>query len=361
MTNTRNGTAIVPALTTAGNRGVELWLWSIAALVFAMVVVGGATRLTGSGLSITEWRPILGAIPPLNEADWQAAFEKYKQIPQYAVVNKGMTLGDFKFIYAWEWSHRLLGRLIGALFALPFLWFWLRGKLRAGLAPKLLGVLALGGLQGFIGWYMVKSGLADRVSVSQYRLALHLTVAFAIMGLVVWLAREEAQHRQFITGPAASSGSRRRAGLLVALVELQVMLGALVAGLKAGLVYNTWPDMNGRFIPEGMWPLSPWYLNLFETIATVQFDHRMLAYLIVILALVQVLRKASRPVDQRVWRSRTILGFAVLAQMALGIAVLLYGVPLWLGLAHQAGAALVLIAAVWHLHDALRAGAPRRA
>ena len=170
-----------------GNRAVAIWLWSVAALVFAMIVVGGATRLTGSGLSITEWKPILGAIPPLNETDWLVAFEKYKQIPQYALVNAGMALGDFKFIYAWEWSHRLLGRLVGFAFALPFLAFWLTGRLRDGQPVKLLSVLALGGLQGAIGWYMVSSGLAERVDVSQYRLALHLTVAFVFLQIVLKL------------------------------------------------------------------------------------------------------------------------------------------------------------------------------
>jgi heme a synthase len=338
---------------------VEHWLWAVAGLVFAMVVVGGATRLTGSGLSITEWKPILGAIPPLNERDWLAAFEKYKQIPQYALVNKGMALADFKFIYGWEWGHRLLGRLVGVAYALPLLVFWLTDRLGAGTAPKFVFVLALGGLQGFIGWYMVKSGLADRVSVSQYRLALHLTLAFAILGCLVWLARDEAEARQRVTGPRASKGGRRRAGFLVALIGLQVMLGALVAGLKAGLVYNTWPDMNGRLIPDGLWPLTPWYLNVFETVETVQFDHRMVAYGIGLLALVHMFRKASRPVDQRVRRSRLVLALAVFAQIVLGIVTLLYGVPLWLGLAHQAGAALLLIAAVWHLHASLRAGVGR--
>ena len=247
------------------------------------------------------------------------------------------------------------------MFALPFLLLWATGRLRAGLAPKLLGVLALGGLQGFIGWYMVKSGLADRVSVSQYRLALHLTTAFAIMGLVVWLAREEAEHRQSVNGLTASKGMRRRASFLVALIGLQVVAGALVAGLKAGLVYNTWPDMNGRWIPEGLWALSPWYLNLFETVETVQFDHRILAYVIAALALLHVVRKMSRPVDQRIRRSRNVLAGAVLVQIALGIAALLASVPHTLGLAHQAGAAIVLVAAVWHLHDTWRAGSGSRA
>ena len=341
---------------STGNRWVEIWLWAVAALVFAMVVVGGATRLTGSGLSITEWQPVLGAIPPLNEAGWLAAFEKYKQIPQYAAVNKGMTLAGFKFIYGWEWSHRLLGRLAGAAFALPFLVFWATGRLRSGQAPKLMGVLALGGLQGFIGWYMVKSGLSDRISVSQYRLALHLAMAFAIMGLLVWFAREEAGHRQIVTGRVASKGLRRRAGLLVTLIGLQVVLGALVAGLKAGLVYNTWPTMNGAWIPNGLWTLTPWYLNLFETLETAQFDHRLVAYLVTLAALVQAVKVWRSSVDQRIRLSGLVLGLAALAQVVLGIATLLSGVPLGLGLAHQAGAALVLIAAVWHLHATWHAG-----
>ena len=185
--------------TESGNRAVAAWLWGTAALVFAMIVVGGATRLTGSGLSITEWKPILGAIPPLNEADWQTAFEKYKLIPQYALVNAGMTLSDFKFIYAWEWSHRLLGRLAGAVFALPFLVFWLTGRLRAGQPARLLSMLALGGLQGAIGWYMVSSGLADRVDVSQYRLALHLSVAFLLLGALVWFALDERSPEQSVS------------------------------------------------------------------------------------------------------------------------------------------------------------------
>lgn len=349
-----------PACAATGDRAVQAWLWAVVALVFAMVVVGGATRLTESGLSITEWQPILGAIPPLNEADWLAAFEKYKQIPQYALVNKGMALADFKFIYWWEWSHRLLGRLIGFAFALPFLAFWALGRLRPGLAPKLIGVLALGGLQGAIGWYMVKSGLADRVSVSQYRLALHLATAFAIIGILVWLACEEGEARHRVTGKAATPAARTLAGILVGLVGLQVILGAFVAGLRAGLVYNTWPTMNGAWVPSGLWALSPWYLNLFETVETVQFDHRMVAYVVALAVLIQVLLTVRTPTDLRVRRSAFVVAIAVLAQMALGIATLLSGVPLALGLAHQGGAALVLIAAVWHLHATRRAGSSAR-
>jgi len=338
----------------AADTAVRTWLWLVAALVFAMVVVGGATRLTDSGLSITEWQPILGAIPPLNEADWLSAFDKYKATPEYAIINAGMALSDFKMIYWWEWSHRLLGRLIGVTFAVPFLGFWLAGLLRPGLAPKLLGVLALGALQGAIGWYMVMSGLVDRVDVSQYRLALHLLTAFSILALLIWLALD--------LGPAPergartpARGARRFAVLLFALVFVQAGLGALVAGLKAGLTYNTWPLMDGRLVPQGLGTLTPWYLNLFENVTTVQFDHRVVAYALVALALLHVTALARTREDERLVGSAALLAAALLVQMGLGIWTLLSGVVLALGLAHQAGAALVVSAATLHLHEMTRA------
>lgn len=331
-----------------GDRAVAAWLWSVAALVFAMIVVGGATRLTGSGLSITEWKPILGAIPPLNEADWLAAFEKYKLIPQYALVNAGMTLGEFKFIYAWEWSHRLLGRLIGVAFALPFLAFWMMSKLHDGQPVKLLSVFALGGLQGAIGWYMVSSGLADRVDVSQYRLALHLTVAFVLLGTLVWFALDEGAHRSADTYSAASPSIRKVAAVLVGLVLAQVVLGALVAGLKAGLIYNTWPDMNGQVVPSDYWLENRGFLSLFESHAAAQFDHRIGAYVLGFAALYQLWQVLRAPVDLRITRSAIALAAAVFLQMSIGIATLLAHVPLHLGLLHQGCGALVFMAAVWH-------------
>ncbi len=332
-----------------GNRSVEIWLWSVAALVFAMIVVGGATRLTGSGLSITEWKPILGAIPPLSDADWQAAFEKYKLIPQYALVNGGMPLSDFKFIYAWEWSHRLLGRLIGFAFALPFLTFWLTGRLPAGQPVKLLSVLALGGLQGAIGWYMVSSGLANRVDVSQYRLALHLTVAFLLLGTLVWFALDERAQRTRNSRAAVPSSIRNFAMLLAGLVLVQVVLGAFVAGLKAGLVYNTWPDMNGQFVPADYWLDNRGLLSVFESHAAAQFNHRMSAYLVGLAALFQLWQVTTSASQKQVAGSLYFLTAAVFVQMAIGIATLLYHVPLGLGLLHQAGGAVVLSLAVWHL------------
>jgi heme a synthase len=333
----------------SGSRAVAAWLWSVAALVFAMIVVGGATRLTGSGLSITEWKPILGAIPPLNEADWLAAFEKYKQIPQYALVNAGMTLSDFKFIYAWEWSHRLLGRVVGFAFALPFLAFWAMGRLHEGQPLKLLSVLALGALQGAIGWYMVSSGLADRVDVSQYRLALHLTVAFVLLGTLVWLALDEVQHRRPVRSVLPPAIVRRLAAVIVGLTLLQVVLGALVAGLKAGLIYNTWPDMNGQFVPSDYWLEGRGLLSLFESHAAAQFNHRLGAYVLGLAALFQLWKVMCASVAPRITRSAKVFAAAVFLQMSIGIATLLAHVPLHLGLLHQGCGALVFMAAVWHL------------
>lgn len=332
---------------SGSDRTVAKWLFAVAALVFCMIVVGGATRLTDSGLSITEWKPIMGAIPPLSAADWEAAFEKYREIPEYHHVNKGMSLDEFKFIFWWEWGHRFLGRLIGLAFALPFAWFWYTGRLRAGLTPRLAGILGLGALQGAIGWYMVQSGLVDRVDVSQYRLALHLGVAFLILALLVWTALDLWPREGERSGVRISTTARLVAGLLLAAVGLQVVLGAFVAGLKAGLVYNTWPDMSGVMVPDGLFAMSPWYLNLFENVATVQFNHRMAAYLVAILAFANLALFWSSSA-QALRRSAIAVAVLVLAQIVLGIWTLLAAVPLWLGLVHQGGAAIVLAAVVYH-------------
>jgi heme a synthase len=338
-----------------GRRAVSLWLWLVAALVLAMVIVGGATRLTESGLSITEWQPLLGAIPPLNEADWIAAFQKYQQIPQYHALNQGMSLADFKFIYYWEWSHRLLGRAIGVVFALPFLYFWWTGKLKRGTGRKFLGILALGALQGAIGWYMVKSGLSDRIEVSQYRLALHLTTAFMILGLLVWVALEEWPWEPRITGEVATPLMRRLAAIIVGAVLVQVMLGAFVAGLRAGYIYNTWPSMDGQFVPSDYW-MKPAYLSFFESHAAAQFNHRMMAYAVAALAFIEIWLTTRAPVDDRIRLTSQWLGAAVVIQIALGVATLLSHVQLNLALLHQGGGALVFVTAIVHLHATRRAG-----
>ncbi len=327
------------------SRAVRLWLFVVAAMVFAMVVVGGATRLTGSGLSITEWAPIMGAIPPLTEADWVTAFARYKEIPQYRLENAGMTLAEFKAIFWWEWSHRLLGRAIGVVYALPLVWFLVTGRIGRERLPRFLVLLALGGLQGIIGWWMVASGLVDRVTVAPYRLAVHLTLAAVIFVALVWTALTCGR----------SSMTRRRspvlrigAGAVLVWTIVQIFLGALVAGNHAGLVYNTWPSMNGDFMPPDLMTWEPWWRNFFENHAMVQFLHRMGAYVLFALAIGQfaVVVVTARTATARV--SAFVLVFAIAFQMLVGIATLLMLVPLSLALTHQAIAMVVLGAAIVH-------------
>ncbi len=344
-----------PTTTSAWQPAVVTWLWCVAGLVFAMIIVGGATRLTDSGLSITEWKPILGAIPPLSEADWLAAFEKYKQIPEYEQINSGMSLAAFKFIFWWEWAHRFLGRFIGLAYALPLAVFWFAGALPQGFKLRLLGVLLLGGLQGVIGWYMVMSGLVDRVDVSQYRLAMHLGLAFIIFACLVWLALDiKSLHRQEKDAQATSSWLRLSGYALVVLIVLQVLLGAFVAGTKAGLTYNTWPLMNGDFVPRGLWQLSPWYLNVFENISAIQFNHRIVAYVVLAFALVHALWATVKVTGAPLVKATAwVVLVAIFAQAVVGIATLVLAegaIPIGLGLVHQGGAAVVLGFVIWHLH-----------
>lgn len=342
----------------APRRIVAGWLWLLAAMVLAMAVVGAATRLTGSGLSITEWQPIVGAIPPLSDADWQAAFAKYKQIPQYEKLNKGMSLESFKFIFWWEWGHRLLGRIIGVVFVVPFAVFLWRGWIPSRLKAPLFGLFLLGGLQGFVGWFMVQSGLAGRTEVSQYRLAMHLTLAAVIFaGLVAVALRMGPDERHRIRLQTLPGSVLRVSRLLVGLIVLQIALGALVAGMKAGLSHNTWPLMDGAIIPSGLFAMSPWWVNLFENALTVQFDHRKLAYVIAVVALWHAVRTIRAADDERVELTAGLLAAAILVQIGLGVWTLLAYVPLWLGLVHQGAAFVVLGIAVWHVY-AIRASSP---
>jgi cytochrome c oxidase assembly protein subunit 15 len=342
-------------------RALRLWLAGIALLIVAMILVGGATRLTDSGLSITEWQPIMGAIPPLSDDAWHKAFEAYQKIPEYTELKRGMSLDAFKTIFWWEWAHRFLGRLIGAAFLIPFLVFWAAGWIPRNLLPRLAGLFMLGGLQGAVGWYMVKSGLVDRTDVSQYRLAAHFGIAVAILGYTLWLLFGLG------TGPRAERRARSQgahwivAGLLLGLVYVQLLAGALVAGLDAGQGFNTWPLINGVFVPEGLGALSPWYLNLFENPLTVQFDHRMLGYAVVLASVVQAawLAASNKP-SALVASGMAVMVFAVL-QATLGVWTLLLAVPIPLGLAHQAGAVAVFAAAVHHLWRATRKPAARGA
>jgi cytochrome c oxidase assembly protein subunit 15 len=332
-------------------RSVRLWLWIVAALVFLMVIVGGAVRLTESGLSITEWKPITGIVPPLSHAAWLAEFEKYKQIPQYRELFPDMDIGRFQAIYSWEWGHRLLGRLIGFAFAIPLVFFWWTGRLTGNLKPKLLGILALGALQGGVGWWMVASGLSGRVEVAQERLAIHLLLASLTLAAMVWVAvgMERAS-------PGAQRASRRLnvlAGSLLALVFVQIGLGGLVAGLRAGLTYNTWPLMDGRFVPplEHLLQVSPWWANLVDNITTVQFAHRMTAYCVLALAIAQVIAtKLGLGLGRGAAYQRAHIVFGlVVFQVIAGITTLLLVVPISIALLHQALAMLVLIAATVHL------------
>lgn len=336
------------------SRAVLIWLYVLTAMVFLMVVIGGATRLTDSGLSITEWKPIVGIVPPLTDAAWQDAFAKYKLIPEYHILNRGMSLEAFKTIFWWEWGHRFLGRIIGIVFFVPFAWFLWARRIPRDLAPRLVALFLLGGLQGAIGWYMVRSGLVDRVDVSHYRLAVHLGMAVAILGLLLWTALDLGAGAPSVTETAAGVGQYWTAVALVVLIFLQVLLGALVAGLKAGLSHNTWPLMDGALIPSGLGAMSPWYLNAFENVLTVQFNHRMAAYVIAAVALGHVVTILRSTASADIRFSAGVLGLGVLAQIVLGIWTLLAQVPLSLGLAHQGGAAVVFSLAVWHLHRIAR-------
>ena len=329
-------------------RTMRLWLYAVAALVLAMVLVGGATRLTESGLSITEWKPVTGVVPPLSHDAWQAAFEQYRATPQYRAMNSGMSLEAFKTIYWWEWAHRLLGRVVGVAFLLPFLFFLWRGWVAPSLRPRLWFIFGLGALQGAVGWWMVASGLADRVEVSQYRLATHLLLACLIYVALIFTALRLDER----TAPVGALPGRIRACAvaLLVLVLTQIYLGALVAGLRAGYAYNTWPLIDGTLVPDEarLFFETPLWRNFFENILTVQFDHRMLAYAIFVVALLHALDVAGAIKERGARTGAFVLFAATVAQIALGVATLLWVVPLSLALLHQAMAMLVLTVASVH-------------
>lgn len=330
----------------AGMRSVRAWLVVVAALIVCTLMVGGATRLTESGLSIVEWKPVTGTIPPLTDAEWSRQFEAYKTIPQYREMNRGMSLSEFKTIFWWEWGHRLLGRLIGAVFLLPFLWFLWRGFLPRQLKRKLWVIFALGGAQGAVGWWMVSSGLTERVSVSQYRLAVHFMLAVLIFSAIVWTLRQLQGRPPLVAPPRIRIVGR----ILLALIFLQFYFGALVAGLRAGRVFNTWPLIDGSFIPTAarLFFEQPWWRNFFDNTLTVQFTHRMIAYTLVVLAIlhaIDAIRSKASPaiVSTALWIVSTMIFQAVV-----GILTLLNQVPIDLGLAHQAIAIVVLTLALFH-------------
>lgn len=332
--------AIDQSTHAAGMRSVRAWLIIVAALVVCTLIVGGATRLTESGLSIVEWKPVTGTIPPLTEAAWAKQFEAYRAIPQYREMNRGMSLSEFKTIFWWEWAHRLLGRLIGAVFLLPFLWFLWRGFLSPELKRRLWIIFMLGGAQGAVGWWMVTSGLTERVSVSQYRLAIHFMLALVIFSAIVWTLRR-LQHAP----PSAASLRVKITGrVLLAVVFLQLYFGALVAGLRAGRVFNTWPLIDGAFIPTAarLFFEEPWWRNFFDNTLTVQFSHRMIAYTLVVLAVVHAIDAIRSRANPAVVSGAVWIMAVMVVQVAIGILTLLNQVPIDLGLAHQAVAIVLL-------------------
>lgn len=339
---------------TRDNRLIALWLLACAALVFAMVVLGGVTRLTRSGLSITEWDPILGAIPPLDAAQWNDAFGKYRQTPEFQQVNRDMTLDGFKSIYYVEWAHRLLGRLIGFAFLLPFLYLLLRRRIERALAPRLIGLFALGALQGALGWFMVKSGLVDVPRVSPYRLTAHLGLAVVIYGYLVWTALSLV----YPQAPVAAEPARRWSRGVVALVFVMILSGGFVAGTHAGFAYNTFPLMGGRWIPDGIGALEPWWSNPFENPPLVQFDHRLIAYTLLIVVPMFWWRLRRATSDPRLRAGAHALLALLGLQISLGIATLLYVVPVPLAAAHQGCAILVFTAALYVAHGLRRPASP---
>jgi len=341
-----------PALTPARRRAIGIWLAIWAGMVLLTVVIGGVTRLTESGLSITEWKPVTGIVPPLTEDAWADAFQQYQQIPEYQRLNQGMTLAEFKRIFFWEYVHRLWARLVGAALAIPFVVFLLRGGLPGKLTGRLAGLLVLTGLQGVLGWYMVTSGLSARVDVSQYRLAAHLGLALVIYVVTVWTAADLLIDRT--AGPAHAGPTprwlSRSAVTLAGLVFLTAIAGAFVAGINGGLAYNTFPLMAGRIVPPGYGAMDPWWTNAFENIAAVQFNHRMLGILSVVGAV--VVWGFGRRVARDTWSRALLMTLPVVAllQVGLGIATLLLRVPVGLAALHQAGALLLLTVAVLVVH-----------
>lgn len=325
-------------------RAVGYWLLFMAAMVFLMVMVGGATRLTESGLSMTDWRPVTGVLPPLTDAAWQNEFAKYQQSPEYRLRNMGMSIDDFKGIFYWEWGHRLLGRLIGLFFFVPLVWFWLKKRIPQGYKPRLVVLFVLGGSQGLLGWYMVMSGLVDEPAVSHYRLAAHLMLALFILAALLWTALS-------LLNPKPAQGPKPLkilTHITMMMLVMQLIMGALVAGLKAGFIYNSWPLMGDAFVPDGLFALSPLWRNFVDNAVTVQFDHRIGAYILTLLVLLLVW--VGRAVEKRIRIATYLVLMTVVIQMILGIVTLVYEVPVFWGTAHQGGGALVLMAVVYLMH-----------
>lgn len=339
------------------DRAVAAWLLAVAGMVLIQVMLGAITRLTGSGLSIMEWRPIMGAIPPLNAAEWDRVFALYRQIAEYKLVNAGMTLDAFKSIFWWEYLHRLWGRLIGVAFLAPFVWFWLRGHLRGRWIGRLVALFALGGLQGLMGWVMVASGFEERTDVSQYRLVMHLLLAVAIYAALIWCALDA----QFPVRPRSETevahSLRRHGWIMMAVIALEIALGGFVAGLHGGLVYNNFPMMGDYLIAPDLFALSPWWANFFDNPVMAQFLHRLTAGFVAIALISLVVRARRAGLPQDLKRRFYYLPFGLLGQAMLGIATLMLVVPLPLAVAHQAGAFILFSLGLFALHGLRRPAA----
>lgn len=339
----------------SNDRAIALWLIIVALLIYAMVILGGVTRLTGSGLSMVEWDPIMGVLPPLTDQEWQETFDKYKQFPEYQKKNLGMDLEGFKGIFVFEYSHRMLGRFIGLAFFIPFLFFLFRKRIRPQLTPKLIVMFLLGGLQGLLGWYMVKSGLVQDPHVSQYRLTAHLSAAILIYGYILWVAWDLLNPSPQNAWVRGIEKLRNHFKIATVLIIIMIVSGALVAGTRAGLGFNTFPLMNGHFFPPGLFSMSPFYLNFVENTTTIQFNHRMIAYLLM-LYIPFIWYKAGRyTLETRTRKAVHMLLFVFVLQITLGITTLLFEVPVTLAASHQGGALLLLTVVLFVIHE-LRVG-----
>lgn len=348
-------TFLAESRAAARRRAVGLWLLGLCGMVIVMVMLGGITRLTDSGLSIMEWKPIMGTLPPLSDAAWEEVFALYRQIAEYKHINAGMTLEGFKEIFWWEYFHRLWGRLLAVAFAIPLIWFWFQGAVGRADLPRLIGLFILGGLQGAVGWFMVTSGFQDRVDVSQYRLLIHLMLAVAIFGLMLWYALD------YLDTPDAAA-NRDEAGLLIrharrmnGVVVFQVALGALVAGTDAGYIYNDFPLMNGHWLSPDLFLMSPWWINFTENVATIQFQHRLVSGFVAIAVISFVIRLRRRDVGEKLKRRALLLPCALAAQAFLGIATLMLVMPISLAVLHQLGAFLLLGCGLFLQHSLTRA------
>lgn len=331
--------------TDENDRLIAYWLFFCAAVIFGMILLGGVTRLTESGLSMVDWKPLMGVIPPMSEADWQHMFDKYKQFPEYQKINMGMSLEAFKSIFMYEYLHRVLGRLIGIIFILPFLYFYLTKRIKKGLTPKLITMLIGGGFQGLLGWYMVKSGLVDQPDVSQYRLTAHLGAAVLIFGFILWtafgLVNETSQQPKDLSIFSYS---------LSGLIFLMILSGGLVAGTKAGYAYSTWPLMGDSFIPSGLYSMSPLWLSAFEDITTIQFNHRIFAYCIVLLVVLFTIKALKANIQGAARTGLFVLIGLLILQVTLGVSTLIYHVPIPIAAAHQVVAVALLSASLFISH-----------